>query len=205
MTLVVAGALYLVTALNALASSLAVVTVVVYIAVYTPLKRRTPLCTLVGAVAGAFPTLIGWAAVCGRLDPPAWVLFAVVFLWQFPHFMAIAWIHRKDYARAGFRVLPRGGSESAWMAWQATVPAGVLMLSTGGAALVDGSARVYTVGFLLLGAPFVWHALSLARERSNASARRLLFASLVHLPLVLMLLVTERTWPMISVVQRVWP
>jgi protoheme IX farnesyltransferase len=108
-TLVVAGAVYLMAVLNALASMLAVVTVAIYLAVYTPLKRRTPLCTCVGAVAGAVPPLIGWAAACGRLDPTAWVLFAILFLWQFPHFTAIAWIDRKDYARAGFQM-----AEKTW-------------------------------------------------------------------------------------------
>jgi heme o synthase len=197
-TLVVAGAVYLMAALNALASLLAVITVAIYVAVYTPLKRRTPLCTFVGAIAGAVPPLIGWAAACGHLDPTAWVLFAVLFLWQFPHFMAIAWIYRNDYARAGFRVLPPGRAGNVWMAWQATLPAVALIVLTAGQALLDGGARIYAVGYLLVGAPLVWRALRLARERSNASARGLLFASLLHLPALLLLMMAEKTWQVTS-------
>jgi protoheme IX farnesyltransferase len=95
-------------AVNVLASLLAVLTVVAYLFLYTPLKRETPLCTLIGALPGAMPPLIGWAAASGNLSLGAWVLYAFVFLWQFPHFMAIAWMYREDYARAGYLVLPHG-------------------------------------------------------------------------------------------------
>src|SRR5581483_7979501 len=103
-----AGAIYLAVAATALASVLSVLTLVTYLFVYTPLKRRTPFCTLAGALAGASPPLIGWAAASGRLNPLAWVLYAILFLWQFPHFMSIAWMYREDYARAGYQVLPQG-------------------------------------------------------------------------------------------------
>ena len=89
-----------------------------YLFLYTPLKRITPLCTLVGAFPGAAPPLIGWAAACGHLDAAAWVLFAIVFLWQFPHFMSIAWMYREDYARAGYLVLPAGELKDRFVAWQ---------------------------------------------------------------------------------------
>ncbi len=102
----VVGAVYLALAVNVLASLLAVVTLLSYLFLYTPLKRKTPFCTLIGAFPGAVPPLIGWAAACGRLDLGAWVLYALVFLWQFPHFMAIAWMYREDYARAGYLILP---------------------------------------------------------------------------------------------------
>ena len=107
-SLSIAGAIYLALAVNILASLLAVITLLSYLFVYTPLKRQTPLCTLIGAFPGAVPPLIGWAAARGRLDPEAWVLYAMVFLWQFPHFMAIAWMYREDYSRAGYLVLPAG-------------------------------------------------------------------------------------------------
>ena len=107
-SLSIAGAMYLALAVNVLASALAVVTLLSYLFLYTPLKRKTPLCTLIGAFPGAVPPLIGWAAARGRLDPEAWVLYAMVFLWQFPHFMAIAWMYREDYSRAGYLVLPEG-------------------------------------------------------------------------------------------------
>src|SRR6266704_2624514 len=96
------GGIYLAVAVNPIASLLAVLTLVSYLFLYTPLKRKTPLCTLVGAFAGAMPPVIGWAAASGRLSWEAWVLYAMLFLWQFPHFMAIAWMYREDYARAGY-------------------------------------------------------------------------------------------------------
>src|ERR1700730_5876146 len=114
----VAGAVYLALAVNVLASLLAVVTLLSYLFLYTPLKRKTPFCTLIGAFPGAVPPLIGWAAARGRLDLGAWVLYATVFIWQFPHFMAIAWMYRADYARAGYRVLPEGRQRERLVIWQ---------------------------------------------------------------------------------------
>src|SRR5437667_8860159 len=102
----VAGGLYLAVLVNFLASLLALLTLSTYLLLYTPLKRKTPLCTLVGALPGAAPPLIGWAGASGSLSAEAWVLYAILFLWQFPHFMAIAWMYREDYARAGYRTLP---------------------------------------------------------------------------------------------------
>src|SRR5277367_756667 len=103
-----AGSVYLAAAVNPLSSVLAIVTLLTYLFVYTPLKRKTPLCVLVGAFPGAMPPLIGWAAASGRLNSEAWTLCAILFLWQFPHFMAIAWMYREDYDRAGYLVLPKG-------------------------------------------------------------------------------------------------
>ena len=94
---------------------------------YTPLKRKTPLCTLIGAFPGAVPPLIGWAAARGRLDPEAWVLYAMVFLWQFPHFMAIAWMYREDYSRAGYLVLPAGEQRNRFVITQSFVVSLVLV------------------------------------------------------------------------------
>src|SRR6204780_2111543 len=106
------GSIYLAIAVNALASLLAIVTLLSYLFIYTPLKRKTPLCTLVGAFPGAAPPLIGWAAGRGRLDTEAWVLYLIVFLWQFPHFMAIACMYRDDYSQAGYHVLPDQASRN---------------------------------------------------------------------------------------------
>src|SRR6202045_61604 len=105
-SLSVLGTIYLAVTTNALASLLSILTLLGYLFLYTPLKRKTPLCMLIGALPGAMPPLIGWAAACGRLDGNAWLLFLIVFFWQFPHFMAIAWMYREDYARAGIRMLP---------------------------------------------------------------------------------------------------
>ena len=109
-----AGSIYLAVAVNLLASVLALLTLLSYLFLYTPLKRRTPLCVLVGAFPGAMPPLIGWAAASGRLNIEAWLLYAILFLWQFPHFMAIAWMYREDYDRAGYLVLPKGQCESSF-------------------------------------------------------------------------------------------
>src|SRR5215813_3453593 len=119
----VLGVAYLAVATNLLASLLAALTLFGYLFLYTPLKRITPLCTLVGAVPGAAPPLIGWTAACGHLDAGAWVLFAIVFLWQFPHFMSIAWIYREDYGRAGYLVLPSSKLKDRFVAWQCLLPA----------------------------------------------------------------------------------
>src|SRR6202049_4995562 len=117
-----AGAIYLTVAVNTLASLLAVLTLASYLLLYTPLKRKTPLCTVAGALPGAMPPLIGWAAASGTLSLEAWVLYALLFLWQFPHFMAIAWMYREDYAKAGYVVLPNGPQIGRFMSWQALVP-----------------------------------------------------------------------------------
>src|SRR5262245_3158420 len=111
-----AGLAYLAGAVGWLPSLLALATLLAYLFLYTPAKRRTPLCTLIGAIPGAIPPLIGWAAARGRLDAGAWLLYAIVFLWQFPHFMAIAWMYRDDYDRAGYLVLPRGVAQSRLVA-----------------------------------------------------------------------------------------
>src|SRR5712675_644375 len=126
-SLSVFGAIYLAVATNALASLLSILTLLGYLFLYTPLKRKTPLCTLIGALPGATPPLIGWAAASGRLDGNAWLLFAIVFLWQFPHFMAIAWMYREDYSRAGYLVLPAGDQRNHFVIWQTLLPASALL------------------------------------------------------------------------------
>src|SRR6201987_1841557 len=108
--LAAAGTVYLAAAVNLLASLLAALTLLTYLFLYTPLKRKTPLCVLVGALPGAMQPLIGWAGASGRLTTEAWILYAIVFLWQFPHFMAIAWMYREDYDRAGYLVLPKSNA-----------------------------------------------------------------------------------------------
>src|SRR5258705_12337387 len=118
MLLSLVGCPSLALAVRTAARLLAVLTLVCYLFLYTPLKRRTPMSTLVGAFPGAMPVLIGYVAAAGKLDSAAWFLYAILFLWQFPHFMAIAWIYREDYARAGYVVLPQGREKAAFMGWQ---------------------------------------------------------------------------------------
>src|SRR5260370_27226517 len=122
-SLTVFGAIDLAVSTNAFASLLTILTLLAYLFLYTPLKRKTPLCTLIGAVPGAAPPLIGWAAAGGRLTADAWLLFAIVFRRQFPHFMSIAWMYREDYGRAGYLVLPAGDRKDTFVAWQCLLPA----------------------------------------------------------------------------------
>ncbi len=121
--LAAAGSMYLAAAVNPLASALAVLTLLTYLFVYTPLKQKTPLCVLVGAFPGAMPPLIGWAAASGQLNVEAGILYAILFLWQFPHFMAIAWMYREDYDRAGYLVLPKGNVRVPFVILWNSIPA----------------------------------------------------------------------------------
>lgn len=183
------GVVYLAFSTNALASLLAALTLLSYLFLYTPLKRITPLCTLVGAIPGAAPPLIGWAAARGHLDPSAWVLFAIVFLWQFPHFMSIAWMYREDYARAGYLVLPSGENTIRFVIWQTVVPAVVLLSVSLILTTSHLSGLVYTGGAVLLGAIFVYYSAQFAARRTNAAARQLLLVSILYLPAIFALLV----------------
>jgi protoheme IX farnesyltransferase len=186
------GGIYLAVAVNALASLLAVLTLAGYLALYTPLKRMTPLCTVAGAVPGAMPPLIGWAAASGKLGFGAWAPFVMIFLWQFPHFMAIAWMYREDYARAGYLVLPRGEQGDRWMTWQALVASLTLIPASLIPAVVGGAGVSYFVGASILSAGFFYYSARLAVLRSTGAARRLLMASIVYLPLALLLMVVLR-------------
>ena len=191
-SLSLAGTVYLALAVNVLASLLAVVTLLSYLFLYTPLKRKTPLCTLVGAFPGAVPPLIGWAAARGRLDPEAWVLYAMVFLWQFPHFMAIAWMYREDYARAGYLVLPARELKDRLVIWQSLVTSLALILLSLIPAIAGESGLVYLVGALILGSIFLYYSARFAFRRSNVAARKLLTASIAYLPLVFILMMLDK-------------
>ena len=187
-SLSVAGIAYLALAVNGLASLLAAVTLLSYLFVYTPLKRRTPLCTLIGAFPGAAPPLIGWAAAQGRLEPEAWVLYAMVFLWQFPHFMAIAWMYREDYARAGYLVLPAGEIRDRFIIWQGFVVSLTLIPISLFPTIIGESGAVYSAGALVLSVIFLCYSALFVFHSSNVAARRLLTASIVYLPAVFILL-----------------
>ena len=187
------GAVYLFVAVNPLASALALFTLTTYLLVYTPLKRKTPLCTLAGAVPGAMPPLIGWAAASGSvLNAKAWTLYAVLFLWQFPHFMAIAWMYRVDYARAGYLVLPPGEESGRFMSWQALLASLVLIPISLIPALIGHRDPVHFVLAGILSSLFFFCSASLALQSSVLAARRLLLASIVYLPLAFCLLVLEK-------------
>lgn len=191
-TLIVVGSLYLALLTNTLAASLGVATIAVYLLVYTPLKKKTSICTAVGAVPGAMPTLIGWAAARGHLDFQAWVLFGILFAWQFPHFLSIAWIYRNDYQRAGFTMLPPADTEGRKTCGQILAFIALLL----GLSVVPTTSgltgMVYLIGALLLGLAFLWYGFEAALNRSTASARHVLLASVAYLPLLLILMVIDK-------------
>jgi len=187
-----AGAIYLAVAVNPLASLLAVLTLASYLLLYTPLKRKTPLCTLAGALPGAMPPLIGWAAASGTLSFEACVLYAMLFLWQFPHFMAIAWMYREDYSRAGYLVLPRGERSRCFMSWQALVASFALIPVSLIPTVIGGAGLVYFVVACTLSVGFFFYSARLAFRQSNAAARQLLLASIIYLPLAFFLMVLDK-------------
>jgi protoheme IX farnesyltransferase len=191
-SLSLAGAVYLAVAVNVPASLLAVITLLTYLFLYTPLKRKTPLSTLIGAFPGAVPPLIGWAAARGRLDAEAWVLYAMVFLWQFPHFMAIAWMYREDYARAGYLVLPLDERRDCFVIWQSAGVSLFLIPLTLVPTIIGESSLVYSVGALILGAFFFFCSARFASRRSNVAARQLLAASIVYLPALFVLMMLNK-------------
>jgi protoheme IX farnesyltransferase len=191
-SLSLAGTVYVALAVSVLASLLALVTLLSYLFLYTPLKRKTPLCTLVGAFPGAVPPLIGWVAARGRLGPEAWVLYAVVFLWQFPHFMAIAWMYREDYARAGYLVLPLEELRNRFVIWQSVVVSLALIPLSLIPTITGELGLVYSAGALILGSMFFCYSARFAFRRSNVAARQLLAASIVYLPAVFVLMMLNK-------------
>jgi heme o synthase len=187
----VSGAIYLAAAVNLLASLLAVLTLLSYLLLYTPLKRKTPLCTLVGAFPGAAPPLIGWAAASGTLSLEAWVLYGLIFLWQFPHFMAIAWMYRKDYVRAGYLVLPHGERRNSLMRLQAVLPSFGLIALSFAPMLLGKAGLFYAAAALFFSICFLYYGGQLAIRKTNDAARRLLLASILYLPAVFVVMVLD--------------
>jgi protoheme IX farnesyltransferase len=185
------GSIFLAVWVNLLASALALFTVLSYLLIYTPLKRRSPACMVVGAIPGAMPPLIGWAAASGHLSSKAWLLYGILFLWQFPHFMAIAWMYRDDYQRAGYRVLPEADKRCAFVNWMTVLPLIVLFPLTLLPAFFGYADLVYTLGALFAGFVFLYYGSVLAFEKSNQHARRLLLASIAYVPVVFALLITS--------------
>ena len=178
---------------NPLSAGVAAVTMLSYVFWYTPLKRRSSLSTIVGAVPGALPALIGWAAATNSLSLPGWALFAIVFMWQMPHFLAIAWMYRDDYARAGMPLLPviapdgRSTGRQAVLYAAATIPVSLLPTAVGLA------GPRYLAAALVLGAIVVWLAFEFAATRSHGAARRLFFATIIYLPLLWLVLVLDHS------------
>jgi heme o synthase len=189
-----AGLIQLAAGVNTISAVVAGVTLASYVLLYTPLKRRTWLSTLVGAFPGALPPVIGWTAATGHLSPAALTLFAIVFFWQMPHFLAIAWLYREDYARAGLPLLPVVEPDGRSTGRQALAYATALLPVSVAPAFFDLAGPLYVVSALALGAALVVLSARFARERSTSSARRLFFASIVYLPLLWAVLVIDRLW-----------
>jgi heme o synthase len=179
-------------AVNLLTLALGAASLLSYVLVYTPLKRVTSLCTVVGAVPGALPPLMGWAAARGSLGPAGWGLFAILFLWQLPHFLAIGWLYRDDYARGGFPLLAVTDRDGSSSGRQAALYATALLPVTLTAGLLAAAGKAYLWGALVLGVVFLACALAFLWNRSTGSARRLFLVSVLYLPLLLGLMVFDR-------------
>ncbi len=186
------GIIYLNLTCNRLSAVLAAITIAIYIFAYTPLKRISTANTLVGAIPGALPPLIGWAAARGGLDIRAWSLFAILFFWQLPHFFAIAWMYREDYTRAGFRMISSGDETGARSGSQSVLFAMFLLFVAGIPAFLEMVHPVYLAIELALSGLFIAVAMRFLRTQSASDARKLFIASIMYLPLLLLALVLTK-------------
>jgi heme o synthase len=191
-TLSVFGVAYLAIVCNVLSAVLTAITIVIYIFAYTPLKRTSTANTAVGAIPGAIPPMIGWAAARGDIRVGAWSLFAIVFLWQLPHFFAIAWMCREDYSRAGFRMISTDDSTGERSASQSVFFCILLLILAGLPAFLGIANYLYLAIELVLGAFFVGVAMRFLRLRTPSAARLLFIASIAYLPLLLAALVLTK-------------
>ena len=192
MALATTGVALLVLRTNPLAACLALLTLVFYNVVYTPMKRRSQLATLVGAIPGALPPMIGWAAARGTLTGGAWALFAIVFVWQIPHFMAIAWLYRDDFRRAGFPLLPVVHPDGKSTARQAILFSIVLIPVSLAPFAIHMAGPVYAAGALIGSLGLLAASVAFAADRTNERARRLFIGSITYLPLLWVLLIVDR-------------
>jgi len=187
-----AGMAYLFLAVNAVTAIIGACSLFSYLFIYTPLKRITWLNTAVGAVPGALPPLMGWTAARGQLSVEGWALFAILAFWQLPHFLAIAWMYRDEYAKAGFKMLPLVDPEGHRTGRQAVSHTLGLLPVSLCPFLFKLTGPVYLVGALLLGAAFLWFAIQFARHLTIPRARQLFFASILYLPLLLAVMVLDK-------------
>lgn len=191
-TLTISAEVYLALLVNPLTALLGLTVVAGYLFMYTPLKTRTTLSTAVGAFPGAMPPLIGWAAASGEVTTGAWVLFAILFLWQFPHFLAIAWMYREDYERAGIMMLPVVEPEGRITGQQIVAYTLMLVPISLLPAWMGISGRIYFYGAVVLGLLFLYSSITAALSKSRQQARRLLLASVLYLPLLFGLMVLNQ-------------
>src|SRR5579862_2763015 len=191
MLLSIAGGLYLAVAVNALAALLATSTLLSYLLIYTPLKRKTPLCTLLGAFPGAMPALIGWAGAAATINRNAWFLFTILFLWQFPHFLAIALMYREDYARAGYRMLPAFDADSRFTRAEILCFTLILIATTVLPTLGQGSLLI-PGSMLIAGTFLLFYVSRLMMSPSRLLASKVVHASVIYLPVVLGMLMAGK-------------
>jgi protoheme IX farnesyltransferase len=186
------GLVILIATTNLLAAAVALATLLTYVVIYTPLKRRTSLATVIGAIPGALPPIIGWTAARGSLSREAWMLFGIVFLWQLPHFLSIAWMFRDDYARAGFPMLPVVEPDGRSTGRQAVLYGAALIPLSLVPTLMRLTGNIYFGGALVLGLAFLALTIRFARSRSVRDARILFFSSIIYLPLIWILMIADR-------------
>jgi heme o synthase len=186
------GVIYLALICNVLSAALAAVTIVIYVFGYTPLKLVSTFNTALGAVPGALPPVIGWAAARGTLDAGAWVLFAILFVWQLPHFFAIAWMYRDDYARAGFQMISSDDATGARSASQSVFFCMILFVVAGLPAFIRMATVFYLLAELVLSGIFIAVAMRFLKTRTRGDARRLFITSIIYLPLLLGALVLSK-------------
>ena len=187
-----AAELYLLFAVNALTAFLGLIVIVGYVLVYTPLKTRTSVSTAIGAIPGALPPLMGWTAATGQITMTAWALFAMQYLWQFPHFLAIAWLYREEYKQAGILMLPVIEPSGRLTARQIVLCAIMLVPVSVAPFFFGVSGLIFLAGATVLGIAFLWISIRSALTKSNEWARRLLLASVIYLPILFILMVADK-------------
>jgi heme o synthase len=188
----IAGLAVLGAGVNLLSTAVALTTLLTYAVIYTPLKQRSSFATVIGAIPGALPPVIGWAAASGQLSRGAWVLFGIVFLWQLPHFLAIAWIYRDDYARAGFPMLPVLEPDGRSTGRQATLYCAALLPVSLAPTLIGMTGTFYFAAAMVLSLVFLGLTIRFARTREIPAARRLFFGSIIYLPILWILMMAGR-------------
>lgn len=191
LTASLAGFAYLAVVVNTLTCVLGILASVSYVLIYTPLKRRTTLNTFVGAIPGALPPLMGWTAARGEIGPGGLALLGILFLWQIPHFMAIAWLYREQYARAGFRMMPVVDPEGRATGWSALICSGLLLVVSLVPAITGLAGMLYAVAAAALGGVFLWATIRFTWNLDRSNARLVFFASILYLPLLLGLLMFD--------------